>query len=247
MPAMKARIGITSFLDRSNSRGPYASVNNNYPRSVAMAGALPFIVPVSPEAGDATAFLDGIDGLLVTGGVDISPHLYGEDPVRGLGPIALARDDFEIALVREALRRRMPVFGICRGHQLVNVALGGSLYQDLGSQYPGALDHSPPEGQAMDEMRHSITILPAARRLRLAGESGKILVNSFHHQAVKKLAPGLVEVARAADGVNEAYEGEGEGWLVSVQFHPEALTLRWPAFLSLFEAHIKAAEAFAKT
>jgi len=246
MPAMKARIGITSFLDKSGSRGPYASVNNNYPRSVAMAGGLPFLLPVSPETGDATAFLDGIDGLLVTGGSDLSPFLYGEEPIRGLGPIGIARDDFEIPIVREAVRRGMPVFGICRGHQLVNVALGGSLWQDLGSQFSGALDHSPPEGQAMDELRHSIDILPSARRLRLASDKGKVLVNSFHHQAVKKLAPGLVEVARAPDGVNEAFEGDGDGWLVCVQFHPEALTLRWPTYLSLFAAHVEAAQAYAK-
>jgi len=246
MRSMKARIGITSFVDKPGVKGQYASLNMNYPRSVAMAGGLPFLLPVSPEAGDPTAFLDGIDGLLMTGGVDISPFLYGEEPVRGLGSIGKARDDFEIALAQEAVRRGMPVFGICRGHQMVNVALGGSLWQDLGSQYAGALDHSPPEGQAMDELRHSITILPGARRLRLASEGGKLLVNSFHHQAVKKLAPGLVEIARAPDGVNEAFEGEGEGWLVGVQFHPEALTLRWPAFLSLFEAHVEAATLFAK-
>ena len=246
MRRMKARIGITSFVDKSSAKGQYASLNMNYPRSVAMAGGLPFLLPVSPEAGDSTAFLDGIDGLLTTGGVDVSPFLYGEEPVRGLGSVGKARDDFEISIVKEAVRRGMPVFGICRGHQLINVALGGSLWQDLGSQYSGSLDHSPPDGQSMDELRHSIEILPKARRLRLASEGGKALVNSFHHQAVKKLAPGLVETARAADGVNEAFEGEGEGWLVGVQFHPEALTLRWPAFLSLFEAHVEAASLFAR-
>ena len=238
---MKARIGVTSSIDSTKHWGRFTSVDENYTRSVAQAGGLPYVLPVSPETDDPAGFLDCLDGLLVTGGSDVSPLLYGEEPLRGLGPIGSDRDAFEAALVREAVRRGLPVFGICRGSQLVNVALGGSLWQDLASQFPGALDHSPPEGQAADELRHSIAILPAARHLRLPLTDGKVLVNSFHHQAVKKLAPGLVETARAPDGVIEAFEGSGEAWILGVQSHPEALTLRLPGFLAPFVAHVEAA------
>jgi len=241
---MKARIGITSFVDSSKAKGRYASLNVNYVRSVAQAGGIPLVLPVRTEAGEAAAYLDAIDGLLLSGGSDLSPFLYGDEPRRGLGPIGSERDEFELALVREALGRGLPVFGICRGLQVLNVALGGTLHQDLASQVPGALDHSPPELQAMDELRHSIALLATARRLHLPAEGGTLLVNSFHHQAVRELASGLVAVARAPDGVIEAVEGEGEAFVLAVQFHPEALTLRWPAFLQPFRAHVEAAESW---
>jgi putative glutamine amidotransferase len=242
---MKPRIGITSFTDTAKPRGRYASINANYTRSVADAGGLPFVLPIAPEVGDPSDYLEGLDGLLVSGGGDVSPLLYGEEPGRGLGLVSSERDEFELALVLGARSRGMPIFGICRGHQLVNVAFGGSLWQDLDAQVPGALDHSPPEGQAMDELRHSIAILPGARLLDLPTNGGKVLVNSFHHQAVKELASGLVATARAPDGVLEAFEGDGDSWLLCVQFHPEALTIRHPRFLALFRAHVEAARSYA--
>jgi len=211
---------------------------------VALAGGLPFILPSAAIAVEPRDFLDGLDGLLLSGGGDVSPLRYGEEPIAGLGTVSKERDDFEIALAQEARRRGMPILGICRGHQLLNVALGGTLYQDIPSQVEGAISHQPPEGQAVDEFWHSIDILPASRYLEASVE-GKFLVNSFHHQAVKSLAEGLVETARSADGLIEAFESVEGSWILGIQFHPETLTARHPAFVGIFVALVRAAASWA--
>ncbi len=220
------------------------SLKTAYARSVALAGGLPFILPSAAIAVEPRDFLDGLDGLLLSGGGDVSPLRFGEEPLAGLGTVSRERDDFEIALALEARRRGLPVLGICRGHQLLNVALGGTLYQDIPSQVEGAISHQPPEGQAVDEFWHSIEILPASRRLALSAEE-KILVNSFHHQAVKELAQGLVATARSSDGLIEAFESVEGSWILGVQFHPETLTAPYPVFLGIFGALVAAAAAHA--
>ena len=241
MPAMRPRIGITAFIDDSKPRGRYESLNENYIRSVSAGGGLPLLLPVLADKAEIADCVASIDGLLLSGGGDVLPLRYGEEPLAGLGAVNSARDESEIGLVLAAKERGIPILGICRGHQLINVALGGSLYQDLQRQLPGALDHSPPEGQAMDELRHTIELCGSESRLAMALGSGKLAVNSFHHQGVKRLAPGLVETAKAQDGLNEAYEGEGKAFLMGLQFHPEALSARYPAFLAVFAAFVRAA------
>jgi putative glutamine amidotransferase len=238
---MRPRIGITTFIDDTRLRGRYEALNENYIRSVSAAGGLPLLVPVLADKAATEDCVESLDGLLLSGGSDVLPLRYGEEPLAGLGLSCAARDESEIGLVLAARERGLPLMGICRGHQLINVALGGSLYQDLPRQLPGALDHSPPEGQAMDEPRHSIELCDSGSRLVEALGSGKIAVNSFHHQGVKRLAPGLVGTAVAQDGLVEAYEGEGGAFLMGLQFHPEALTARYPSFLAVFRALVEAA------
>jgi putative glutamine amidotransferase len=241
---MRARIGITTFIDDTRPRGRYEALNESYIRSVAAAGGLPLLVPVLEDKAAIEDCIASLDGLLLSGGNDVLPLRYGEEPLTGLGLSCAARDESEIGLVLAARERGLPLLGICRGHQLINVALGGSLYQDLPRQLPGALDHSPPEGQMMDELRHTIELGDADSRLARALGSGKIAVNSFHHQGVKRLAPGLAATATAQDGLVEAFEGEGGAFLMGLQFHPEALTARYPAFLAVFRALVEAAEAY---
>lgn len=241
---MRARIGITAFVDDTKARGHYAALNENYVRSVRAAGGLPLIVPVMEGKEEAAACLDSLDGLLLSGGGDLLPLRYGEEALPGLGLTSSSRDEWELDLVLAARERGLPLLGICRGHQLINVALGGSLYQDLRTQLPGSLDHCPPEGQSMDELRHGVEILgPGSRLARALGE-GRVAVNSFHHQGLKRLAGGLVATARSADGLVEGFEGEGEAFLMGVQFHPETLSARYPAFLGIFSALVEAAEAY---
>ena len=239
---MKPRIGITSSFDNAKSRR--AVLDFDYARSVAQSGGLPFVLPSFAMPVDPRDILDGIDGLLLSGGGDVSPLRYGEEPLRGLGSVSVERDEFEMALAIEARRRGMPIFGICRGHQLLDVAFGGTLYQDIGAQLSGAIEHDPPEDQAVDEFWHGIEVLPTSRRLGLPEGETKILVNSFHHQGVKTLAPGLIATAISVDGLVEAFEAEDGGWLLGVQFHPEALTVRHRRFEAMFTAHVRAAAAW---
>ncbi|MDP3176499.1 MAG: gamma-glutamyl-gamma-aminobutyrate hydrolase family protein [Spirochaetaceae bacterium] len=242
----KPVVGITTFVERK-ARGSYASLADDYIDSVAAAGATPVALPIARSAADRAAYLDLVDGLLLSGGADVHPRRYGEQPSRKISSWSTARDEFEIALTREALDRGIPVLGICRGHQVANVALGGSLYQDIYEQVPLVAGHNP-DVEACDEPYHAIEFAPGPSRLRSAFEGadseGRILVNSFHHQAVKDLAPGLRATALSADGIVEAFESGAEGtFLLCVQFHPECMTRRFPAFLGLFRALAQAAAA----
>lgn len=233
---MKPRIGITTWTDQK-AQGPYVTVSRGYFDSIERAGGLPWALPPTGTEEGAAEYLESLDGLLLTGGTDVWPRLYGEDPLPQVTFADADRDRWEMALVHEARRRDLPVLGICRGHQLLNVALGGSLWQDLPTQRPGGLGHSP--SLAMDELWQAIRIVPGESRLREVFQRDEVLVNSFHHQAVKSLASGLRATAHSADGVIEAYEAEGV-FLVGVQFHPETLSARFPEFLGLFGAFVDA-------
>lgn len=186
-----------------------------------------------------------LDGLLLSGGSDLSPSYYGEEPDPELGPTIPERDAFEMALVGLALRRGIPIFGICRGLQVLNVALGGTLYQDLRSQREGdVLKHRQvtPKWQPSHEVE-------VDRGTYISEVMGRDVakVNSYHHQGIKDVAEGLVVTARSADGVVEAVEARdlSERWLLGVQWHAEAMRGAGPQQESLFEAHVSAAERHA--
>jgi putative glutamine amidotransferase len=246
---VKPTIGVSSFVDRK-PRGDYVSVSESYALSVAAGGGLPLVLPAIRDASDYGSYLDRLDGLLFTGGVDVSPLRYGESLSPKVPEFSSERDEWEIGLFLAAYERGMPVMGICRGHQLINVALGGSLVQDLPSEVPTAASHS--SELRPDELSHYVVIEDELSRLHAslgrAFGSKRILTNSFHHQAVKVLAEGLVPTARAEDGVNEGYESADRGrFLLGVQFHPECLTLRYPKFVSLFAALVEAAADYRAT
>jgi len=236
--AMTPRIGISTFVD-PQPRASYCSLSEHYSRSVRLGGGLPFPIPQADDAGFAGRYVERIDGLLLSGGKDVDPALYGEEPIPGIGVFDAARDEWELALFKAAMARGIPILGICRGCQFVNAAMGGSLFQDLAAQRPGTKAHSP-EGFPVDRLYHSANLV-AGSLLRGIFGCERLRVNSFHHQAVKELAPGLEASAFAADGVLEGFESSDKTrFLVGVQFHPESLTQRFPQFVALFAAFVEA-------
>ena len=209
--------GVVRTWDAAERTG----VNAAYVRSVLAAGGCrsscrPSWGRPSP-CGRSTA----LDGLLLTGGEDIHPAWYGAEPSPHLYPPSRERDLFELALFAAARQRELPILGICRGIQLINVALGGTLFQDLPSERPGPVAHDP--GGARDARSHEVPLQEGSRAARALGRTA-FSVNSFHHQAVDRLAGGLVASGWSADGLIEAVESPAEApWLLAVQWHPEEM------------------------
>ncbi len=208
-----------------------------YLRSLEGAGAVPMALPARP-ACDAGRVLDGLDGLLLSGGADVDPALYGQDPHPALRRIERERDEFELALVREALRRDRPVLAICRGQQVLNVAMGGTLHQDIPSEWELAAAHDAP-GERWDRS-HEIEVLAQSRLRAILGRD-RVGVNSMHHQAVDRLGDGLTVAARSpVDGVVEALEAPAARFVLAVQWHPESFWNQPDSFQCLFNAHAEA-------
>jgi putative glutamine amidotransferase len=249
---MSAVIGVTASLredvDAVAQRplGRFVRADLDYVEGVVGAGGVPVVFPPVGGARGAQVLLGGIDGLLLSGGSDLHPSYYGEEAVPELGVTIPERDAFEMSLVEQALRRGIPIFGICRGMQVLNVALGGTLYQDLPSQ----MDHSVLLGHRQETPKwqptHEVDVDGGSQVAGIMG-TGELKVNSYHHQAVKDLATGLVAVAQAPDGVVEAVEWRdlSQRWLVGVQWHAEAMRDVGPEHRKLFEAHVAAAESHA--
>jgi putative glutamine amidotransferase len=214
------RIAVSGVL-RDWHNAPRVGVNAAYVRAVAGAGGIPLILSQLMGTAIAARALEGCEGLLLTGGEDLDPAHYGEAPSPALGAVDHDRDRFELALFAAARAARLPVLGICRGIQLINVALGGTLYQDLPSERPGSIDHDPPS--ARDARVHHVRLAGGSRAARALGVE-RLVPNSFHHQAVKDLAPALIATGWSDDGVIEAVEGRPEDpWLLAVQWHPEEM------------------------
>lgn len=186
----------------------------SYARSVSAAGGLPLLLPPSPDEHAATV-LDGVHGLVLTGGADVEPGRYLADPHPSTDQPRRDRDGWELALTRAALDRDLPVLAICRGLQVLNVALGGTLVQHLPDEL-GSHEHSPTPGQ---HGRHQVQIAPHSRLHAAVGAS--CLVATHHHQAVKVLGEGLNAIGWALDGVVEAVELPSKRWVFGVQWHPE--------------------------
>jgi putative glutamine amidotransferase len=215
-----ARIAVSGVV-RSWEGAERTGVNASYVRALLAAGGVPLILSPLIGASLAGSALDGCDGLLLTGGEDIDPSWYGADPSPLLSPPSRDRDLFELALFAVARQRELPILGICRGIQLINVALGGTLFQDLPSESPGSVDHSPLA--ARDSRSHPVRIQPGSR-VAAALDATTATVNSVHHQAIKDLAPGLVATGWSSDGSIEASESEpGASWILAVQWHPEEM------------------------
>ena len=218
------------------------SLRDDYVRAVETAGGLPFVLaPGRPEDAPALAaeYLDRVQALVLSGGADIDPALYGEARHPTVKRVYPERDAFELALCREALRRDMPILAICRGHQLLNVATGGTLVQDIASQVKAAAVHDP--DQERWERCHDVALLPGTRLREILGQE-RVAVNSFHHQAVKVMGQGLVLSARGCDdGVIEGMEMPDRKFVIGVQWHPESFWDRPPGFQPLFQALVNAA------
>lgn len=234
---MKPIIGITTFCD-PRPRKTFSSVSQNYVTSVLMAGGIPILIPIINNKDELAYYLDLVDGLLFTGGEDISPLEYGEDPISHVTLVSGERDRQEIDLFKMAYEKHMPILGICRGIQLINVALGGSLYQDLGSQYKGALGHLPADNP-VSELYHRVKVDDQSKLYHIFLES-EFAVNSFHHQAIKELGKNLKVAACSKEGIIEGIESTDKRYLFGVQWHPEDLSAKYPLFLRLFKSFIEA-------
>jgi len=217
-------------------------MNQRYSRVVAAAGGLPVMVPLLDDEETLRALYDRLDGLLLPGGLDVDPATYGEARRPDCGRLDPARDRVELQFARWAIADGKPLFGLCRGLQIVNVALGGTLYQDIASQLTGAIKHDyfPTAGYSRDHLAHEVTVSSGSRLGSVVG-AAPLRVNSMHHQAVKDLAPGLIPTAVAPDGVVEAVEIPDEPFLVGVQWHPESLVERDPRMHRLLARFVEAA------
>lgn len=210
------RVVAATATRRTDEGRERVALNTAYVSALARAGLVPVIVPPILDPERAVAALNGVQGLVLTGGEDVDPSRYGAPPHPKLGETDPARDAVELSLIRAARARRLPVLAICRGIQILNVALGGTLYQDLASERPGPIDHEDKSA------RHGLRMEPGSLLHRTLG-TRQTSVNSRHHQAIRDLAPGLRATAWADDGVIEGAEaGNGtEPWTLAVQWHPE--------------------------
>lgn len=224
---------------------PSVVMNQRYYQAIALVGAVPVLVPLLDDEDTLRALFERVDGVLVPGGVDMDPATYGEAPHEKLGRTDPARDRTELALARWCLEARKPYLGLCRGAQVLNVAAGGSLWQDLDAEYAGAIKHDyfPTYGFARDHLAHEVAVA-AGSRLRHALEVDRFAVNSMHHQGLKAIGRGLAPTAVAPDGLVEAVELDADGaFLVGVQWHPEVFEHTDPHTRHLFEQFVAAAAA----
>jgi len=228
-------IGLTVALDYERNR---SVLSLDYWRAVERAGGIPVLLPTLESEELGKAVLERLDGILLTGGVDVDPWYYGQLPMRGLGSLSPERDWVEIALAREALERGVPLLAICRGIQVLNVAAGGTLYQDLATQVPDSLNHwqRAPRWHPTHPVR-----LSRGSRIRDIMGAEEVRVNTFHHQAIKDLAPGFTVTGRAPDGVIEAIEAAEHAFALGIQWHAEGMWEKDHTQLGPFRALVEAA------
>lgn len=227
---MRPIIGITP--SRSKDYSTY-QLQKNYVDAVFSAGGLPQILPFpdNSESAIINKYIDNIDGLLLSGGIDPDPLLWGEQPSPGMGRMDPLRDDFEIELVKKTKDENIPVLGICRGCQLINIALGGSIIQDFVEKNDSFIKHRQDAPRWYPT--HTIEIEENTILSRIFAPDQKIKVNSFHHQGIKKLGKNLIISARAEDDVIEAFE-DSTGLIMGVQWHPERMK-KESSMIKLFE------------
>ncbi|MFZ5819750.1 MAG: gamma-glutamyl-gamma-aminobutyrate hydrolase family protein [Chloroflexota bacterium] len=235
---MQPLIGITTNQSKNEDDLPSVMVLQSYARAVLQAGGAPVLIPsMLAEAGWESLYAR-LDGILLSGGADLEPDLFDGQPhprVYGVDPL---RDSVELSLFRAAVADGKPLLGICRGIQLVNVALGGTLYTHLRDQFPNALDHDYP-GNLRTALVHEVRLEAGTRLADISGEP-VLRVNSLHHQGVKDVAPGLRVTSHAPDGLVEAVELPGHPFALAVQWHPEWLTDQ-QSTRNLFRAFVEAA------
>lgn len=249
MTVSRPRITVTAGSNPGTAN--HAWLRFDYLHAISKAHGLPSIVapgftnPLDEAEQLAGEILDNCDGLLLSGGTDVDPKIFGEVPHTALGRVDGPRDPFEITLAREAVRRDMPVLGICRGLQVLNVALGGTLIQDIASDVAGALVHETGDDRLV--IGHDVAIESDSRLAQLLSAT-RVGVNSFHHQAAKRLGEGLyVSATSPADGIVEGIEMPERKFVVAVQWHPENFWKTSDAFDGLFSGFVEAARQAAQS
>jgi putative glutamine amidotransferase len=229
-------------MDDTQSHGTFTryAAATTYTEAVEAAGGVPLVIP--PQTGNIDEILAAIDGLLLSGGADVAPERYGDGYIHektyGIHPL---RDELELQLVRRAVAEDVPMLCICRGIQVLNVALGGTLVQDIPDQYASEIEHAQQiAGIRMEEPGHTVAVTPGSLLEHTYGVA-TIEVNSFHHQAIKDLAPDLQINAVAPDEIVESVAHPGSGWILGVQWHPEMMFRKHPEHLKPFQALVAAA------
>lgn len=237
----KPIIGISTSLTSDNCGAfalyPKIYVNKDYVDAVIKNGGIPLIIPMSTDEEIIAEQISLVDGLILSGGHDVFPHNYGEEPKQNLGEVLPIRDKYDFMLLTEAKKRKIPILGICRGCQIINVFEGGTLYQDLSyiksdvEIIKHSQNHSP-------ELKTHTAIIEKDTKIYEIFEENEIMINSFHHQALKDIAKEYKVTARAKDGVVEAIENMNYPFLVGVQWHPEMLHKHYDDANKIFKALI---------
>ncbi len=246
---MKPLIGITCSRTVGGAWGQYSLGHfmdytyEEYCQAILSCGGAPVILPVSQDADTFKTIFDRLDGLLLSGGPDINPASYKEQPLPGLGEVDENLDRMELEAAALALQTNLPILGICRGIQTLNVSRGGTLYQDISSQLQASLGHAQKADKSV--LTHSIQIEGGTLLYDILKKK-EIQVNGKHHQAIKDLAPGLTVSARAEDGIIEAVEHPLKKFVVAVQWHPEGTWKNDRSSKRLFTAFVRAAADYMK-
>ncbi|MDY7076066.1 MAG: gamma-glutamyl-gamma-aminobutyrate hydrolase family protein [Chloroflexota bacterium] len=237
-------IGITGHTDQSSlpPNTPLFSVSHTYVQAVELGGGAPVIIPPHLKEPELGAIFEHLDGLIISGGGDVLPSFFGEEDTGLLRFVDEQRDRAELVLARWALTEGFPLLGICRGHQVLNVAAGGTLIQDIPTCVPQTLTHGIIAGRSNGFASHTVEVAAGGRLAALVG-AGELSVNSAHHQAVKSIGAGLVVTARAPDGIIEGLESPNHPFCLGVQWHPEAMVENHPVMRRLFEGLTEAARA----
>ena len=238
---MTARIALAAFRIQKPGSTPAYSSREELVRAILAAGGRPYLLPSALPLDSIPEVMSEFDGLFISGGGDIHPDFFGGKMHPSVDGVDLERDEFELALCRQAVAMDKPVFGICRGQQMLNVAMGGSLVVDIPSELPEAGQHQWWPNYQRSRLSHSVTL---ERGSQLEGIMGgaEFMVNSLHHQSVKDLGEGLRVVATAPDGVIEALEMPGKHFVVSVQWHPEWLQ-NFEPMRQIFKAFVEASNS----
>ncbi len=236
-------IGIAAMSDHDAAglHAPRFSLNQSYNKAVMAAGGVPLMIPHVEDIESLRELYEMLDGFMLPGGVDIHPRHYNEEPHPKLDPTDDGMDWVEVTLLRWALEDDMPVFGICRGEQVLNVVMGGTLWQDLPSEYATVFDHRESfKRKIRDYLAHDVRIAPNSRLAEIAGAT-RVWVNTSHHQAIKRVAPGLIATAWSPDDLVEAVESPDHFFVMAVQWHPEEMVKKHEWTLRLFQAFVEAA------
>ena len=239
---MRPIIGITCGQDATKTGTRRCYQNKSYIDSITLADGVPLLIPLTEDTEALRALYETIDGLLLTGGGDVEPARYDQEPHPRLGATDALRDRVELTLGRWAFADDKPTLGICRGIQTLNVALGGSLFQDIASQIEGALVHPHQNGNARSYLAHTVRVAQGTLLAKLVpAADGVLAVNSMHHQAVQRPASGFTISALAPGGVIEAIEHPGYRFMLGVQWHPEEMVFTRLQMRGLFEGFVQSA------
>lgn len=233
----KPLIALTPYFNIDKEE-PY--MRPAYLAAIRASGGIPVVLPLDLTEPDLSQIVDTFDGFLFTGGPDIHPFYFGEETQAHCGNVCLRRDRMELALLPLVLAARKPVLGICRGVQLLNIGLDGDIYQDIPSQFPEEFPIAHSQPFYYDTPSHTVTVAPGSLLFELA-QSDTIKVNSMHHQAVRRVAPGLTATGHAPNGLIECVEKPDYPFFIGVQWHPEYLWEQDAAAARLFDRFVEAA------